>query len=218
MVGSPIGKLLVCFVDDVNMPSRETYGAQPPIECLRLVHDKVEHYRPFGGVWDRKKLTWSEVVDTVFVTACGPPGGGRNEVTNRFFRFFSMFNISAPSVPVLKTIFSSILNGHLRDFPMDVQMMNNVTVESSIEIYQKIAAEMLPTPAKSHYTFNLRDLSKVFQGIVSLKMQHCPNADVFTRLWAHECQRVFADRLIDMADKTTFYEWLYEFIRRNKFF
>ena len=215
VVGSPIGKLLVCFVDDVNMPSRETYGAQPPIECLRLVHDKVEHYRPFGGVWDRKKLTWSEVVDTVFVTACGPPGGGRNEVTNRFFRFFSMFNISAPSVPVLKTIFSSILNGHLRDFPMDVQMMNNVTVESSIEIYQKIAAEMLPTPAKSHYTFNLRDLSKVFQGIVSLKMQHCPNADVFTRLWAHECQRVFADRLIDMADKTTFYEWLYEFIRRK---
>jgi hypothetical protein len=67
----------VFFIDDVNMPARERYGAQPPIELLRQFQD-------FRGFYDRKKLFWKDVEDTVLCAACAPPGGGRQEVTPRY--------------------------------------------------------------------------------------------------------------------------------------
>lgn len=44
--------------------------------------------------------------------------------------------------------------------------LNEPLVEATIRVYATITSQLLPTPAKSHYTFNLRDLSKVFQGML----------------------------------------------------
>ena len=99
--GAPSGKKLVCFVDDVNMPLREFYGAQPPIELLRQVVDQhqpnvtFQTGSPYGGFYDRKKMAWQQIVDMTLCLACGPPGGGRNIVTARFFRHFSMIAAAA---------------------------------------------------------------------------------------------------------------------------
>lgn len=38
-------------------------------------------------------------------------------------------------------------------------------IEQVLVVYNKVRDELLPTPTKSHYLFNLRDIAKVFQGI-----------------------------------------------------
>ena len=60
----------------------------------------------------------------------------------------------------------------------------------------------LPTPAKSHYLFNMRDISKVIQGVYMLDRFYCDSKDTVFRLWVHECLRVFHDRLINFEDRT----------------
>ncbi|CAL1534966.1 unnamed protein product, partial [Lymnaea stagnalis] len=126
----------------------------------------------------------------------GPPGGGRNPVTARLLRHFNFLAFTAMEDASLFKIFSTILEFWISDCPTIANLCNQLVL-SSISMYNIVQKQMLPTPAKSHYTFNLRDLSKVFQGI--LMGDHDENKTVkdILRLWYHECCRVFQDRLVD---------------------
>ena len=72
---------------------------------------------------------------------------------------------------------------------------------ATINLYNAIAENFLPTPAKSHYMFNMRDISKVIQGVYIFDKYYCDSKLTIYRLWVHECLRVFHDRLISDKDR-----------------
>jgi dynein heavy chain len=62
----------------------------------------------------------------------------------------------------MRTIFTSILRGYFDikdDASLSIQAEDLII--SGVEIYQQSIISFLPTPSCCHYTFNLRDLSKV---------------------------------------------------------
>lgn len=54
-------------------------------------------------------------------------------------------------------------------------------VQSTIDLYRSAIAYLAPTPAKSHYLFNLRDISKVINGILMFRKESFSNRKVFVR-------------------------------------
>ena len=191
------------------MPVVEEYGAQPPIELLRQFQD-------YSGFYDREKVAaWKTIENAVLMIAAAPPGGGRAEVTKRFSRHFHVVCLPPASNEALKTIFESILNGFLsQKFLPEVQKMTAKIVQCTIEIYDRIAQDLRPTPAKSHYTFNLRDVAKVVQGMMMVKPKHANSEQRFCQLHVHEMMRVFHDRLINDDDRHHFKNLLLEVSNR----
>lgn len=195
--GPAAGKKFYIYVDDLNMPKREEYGAQPPIELLRQWFDQ-------GGWYDRKDLSFRKLIDLTFVTSMGPPGGGRQDVTARFLRHFNIIGYVEMSDSSKALIFGTILRNFLGNFDGGIVSMTDDIVSASINVFATIVNDLLPTPSKSHYTFNLRDLAKVFQGMLMADPKKMSTKEQLARLWVHENQRVFADRLTNEED----HEWL----------
>jgi dynein heavy chain, axonemal len=180
--GPPLQQRYVVFVDDMNLPAVEEFGAQPPVELLRQFVDQ-------GGWYNRKKLDFHQIVDSSLISAIGPPGGGRNRLTNRIVRHMNIISFPDMDDVSVKRIFSSILDAFLEaHFPVDIVALSLPVVDASVEVYNSVRKDLLPTPLKSHYTFNLRDLAAVFQGILNARPSTVTGSEDLVRLWVHECE------------------------------
>ena len=160
------GKKMTVFLDDMSMPFVNTWGDQ---ETLEIVRQLIEQ-KGFYFLLRDERGNFMQIIDFQYLGAMNHPGGGRNDVPHRLKRQFFSMNMTSPSQRSIENIYGRILEAvfNPKKYSPDVVGMRNVLVDTTISVWEEVKRKLLPTPAKFHYVFTMRELSRVFQGIFTV--------------------------------------------------
>ena len=112
---------------------------------------------------------------------------------------------------ILDQIYRQNLEGHLRTFDPTISPLAPKFIVATIDIFRSITdnPQFMPSARKFHYQFNMRDVSKIIQGLMAAKANLYRGQPIkMYRLWAHETERVFKDRMCFQEDFDKFQEYV----------
>ncbi|KAJ2451292.1 dynein heavy chain [Coemansia sp. RSA 2336] len=187
-----IGRWLVLFCDEINLPAADRYGTQRVIAFLRGLVER-------GGFWRGQQ--WVALERVQLVGACNPPTDpGRVALTQRFLRHAPLVLVDYPGPAALLQIYGALARAALRVQPQ-LRAYADPLARAMVDVY--LASQQRFTPDQhAHYVYSPRELTRWTRGIFeALAPLDAPGVDLLVRLWAHEAQRLFQDRLVDMAER-----------------
>ena len=194
--GPPAGKKLLVFVDDLNMPQRG-HLRHAAADCAAQAADRQAASSTTAGRTSRIKY----MKDMQFIAAMVP---GAQPGRPALHRLFNMFCITFPPEASISSIYRpssrASSRGRLRHGRPGRRLAGKIT-SATMSIFNAIVDALPPTPAKFHYIFNLRDLSRITEGIMLATPDKFTTTDQIVRLLRHETLRIFCDRLVGDADK-----------------
>ncbi|KAJ3021261.1 hypothetical protein HKX48_008890 [Thoreauomyces humboldtii] len=184
-----IGRWLVLFCDEVNLPAVDKYGTQRVISFMRQL---VEH----GGFWRTSDHTWVRLEHIQFVGACNPPTDpGRVPLSHRFLRHAPVVMVDYPGEASLSQIYGTFNRAMLKVVPSlrgYAEPLTSAMVEFFLSSQRKFTTDM-----QAHYLYSPRELTRWVRGIFeAIKPLDGMSVDGLVRLWAHEGLRLFQDRLV----------------------
>jgi dynein heavy chain, axonemal len=190
--GPPGTKQLIYFIDDLNMPKLDPYDTAMPISLIR-------QHLGWGHWYDRSKLTVKEINSTQYIAVMNPTAGSF-VVNPRLQRLFMTMAMDFPGQDSLMKIYGTFLHGHLKKFKPDVQEMQTKILQAALALHDSVAGAFRKTAINFHYEFTIRHLANVFQGLLMSVPEKFNDTTRMARLWLHESERVYADRLVSASD------------------
>ncbi|KAI9295785.1 dynein heavy chain [Neoconidiobolus thromboides FSU 785] len=189
-----IGRWLVIFCDEINLPSTDKYGTQRVISFLRQL---IEH----GGFWRTADKSWVTLERIQFVGACNPPTDpGRVPLSHRFLRHAPLVMVDYPGELSLKQIYGTFSRAMLKMIP-DLRGYSDNLTSAMVDVY--LASQKRFTPdIQAHYIYSPRELTRWMRGIFeAMKPLDSLSVEELVRIWAHEALRLFQDRLVNEDER-----------------
>eukprot|EP01117_Protostelium_nocturnum_P006264 TRINITY_DN2259_c0_g1_i6.p1 TRINITY_DN2259_c0_g1~~TRINITY_DN2259_c0_g1_i6.p1 ORF type:complete len:4259 (-),score=1954.67 TRINITY_DN2259_c0_g1_i6:110-12886(-) len=191
-----VGKWLVVFCDEINLPSADHYGTQRVITFLRQLTEQ-------GGFWRVSDHTWIHLERIQFVGACNPPtDAGRVQLTHRFLRHAPLLLVDFPSAASLTQIYGTFCRALLKLTP-NLRAYAEPLTDAMVEFYTRSQKRFTPD-MQAHYIYSPRELSRWMRAMhEALKPLEGCSLELCVRLWVHEGLRLFQDRLVEKEEQ----EW-----------
>ncbi|PLN79159.1 dynein heavy chain [Aspergillus taichungensis] len=203
MSPSQIGRWLVIFCDEINLPAPDQYGTQRAISFLRQLVEQ-------NGFWRTSDKTWVTLDRIQFVGACNPPtDAGRTAMAERFLRHSPLIMVDYPGEISLTQIYGTFNSAVLKILPLlrgYSESLTKAMVQLYLESQARFTAKIQP-----HYVYSPRELTRWIRGIYeAIKPLETLSVEGLVRIWAHEALRLFQDRLVAEDER----KWTEEAVRR----
>jgi dynein heavy chain len=88
-------------------------------------------------------------------------------------------------------------------------------IKQTLQLHNEVAYKFRKTAKNFHYEFNVRHLTNVFQGLLTAKVETIKEPENLVRLWVHECERIYGDRLVDPSDLQHFRQIVSELCKKS---
>ncbi|OXB70735.1 UNVERIFIED_CONTAM: hypothetical protein H355_007866 [Colinus virginianus] len=196
------------FLDDIGLPVKDAYGAQPVIELLRQCLSS-------GGWYDRGTWRFKQLRCFQLLAAIGSPERGTISLSQRFLRHFNMVYLVALCHDSLTVIYQTLLKLRFDASPPELQRLVGKITRFLVDFHERICANIISTPSRPHYVFSLRDLTRVTLGLCASSDESLQSSTELYKCCIHECERVYSDRLICREDKESVSVWLRECLKAN---
>ena len=189
-----IGRWLVIFCDEINLPAADKYGTQRVIAFMRQLIES-------NGFWRTSDKQWVRLDRIQFAGACNPPGDtGRVPLGLRFLRHAPLVMVDYPGRASLLQIYGAFNSAVIKIIP-SLRGYSQALTEAMVEVYIQSQARFTPQ-VQPHYIYSPRELTRWVRGVYeAIKPLESLDLEGLIRIWAHEAMRLFQDRLIGEEER-----------------
>ncbi|KAI1007775.1 Dynein heavy chain, cytoplasmic [Podosphaera aphanis] len=198
-----IGRWLVVFCDEINLPAPDRYGTQRAISFLRQLVEQ-------NGFWRTTDKSWVTLDRIQFVGACNPPtDAGRTPMGARFLRHSPLIMLDYPGELSLQQIYGTFTSAVLKIIP-SLRGYAEALTKAMVQFYLESQKQFTPD-IQPHYVYSPRELTRWVRGIYeAIRPLETLSIEGLIRIWAHEAYRLFKDRLVTEDER----QWTNDAVQR----